>query len=191
MEFRRSLDESEMEIYGPGWKLEMELGWSRDLNVDEAGAVWMWLAHLQTLMCLIWRLDESLDIFKTWMEVRRSMDWYGMQIYVHLLTWDTICMERACEYWSLDWGETIIPRPGWEVDLGWFEIHFLGHAYGKVELEWSWDAILVTYMSVKCDLDEGETQKSVLVVCETWHVWRWDTNVVSQWKWNCTWMDVR
>ena len=26
IEFRRSLDESEMEIYGPGWKLEMELG---------------------------------------------------------------------------------------------------------------------------------------------------------------------
>ena len=26
MEFRRSLDESEMEMYGPGWKLEMEHG---------------------------------------------------------------------------------------------------------------------------------------------------------------------
>ena len=118
MEFRRSLDESEMEIYGPGWKLEMELGWSRDLNVDETGAVWIWLAHLQTLMCLIRRLDESVDIFKTWMEVRRSMDWYGMQLYVHVLTWDTICMERACEYWSLDWDETIIPRPGWEMGPG-------------------------------------------------------------------------
>ena len=34
-------------------------------------------------------------------------------------------------------------------------------------LELSLDAILVTYMSVKCDLDEGETQNSVLVVCET------------------------
>ena len=64
-------------------------------------------------------------------------------------------------------------------------------------------------MSVKCDLDEGETQNSVLVVCETWHVWRWDTNVVTQaevelymdegeigifgpgWKWAGTWMEMR
>ena len=64
-------------------------------------------------------------------------------------------------------------------------------------------------MSVKCDLDEGETQNSVLVVCETWHVWRWDTNVVTQaevelymdegeigifgpgWKWAGTWMEMK
>ena len=75
--------------------------------------------------------------------------------------------------------------------------------------EWSWDAIRVTYMSVKCYLDEGETQNSVLVVCDTWHVWRWDTNVVTQaevelymgegvieivapgWKWAGTWMEMR
>ena len=41
MEFRCSLDESEMGIYGPGWKLEMEHGWSRDFNGDEPGPMWM------------------------------------------------------------------------------------------------------------------------------------------------------
>ena len=53
MEFRCSLDDSEMGIYGPGWKLEMKHGWSRDLNGDETGSVRMWVAHLQTLVCLI------------------------------------------------------------------------------------------------------------------------------------------
>ena len=64
-------------------------------------------------------------------------------------------------------------------------------------------------MSINCDLDEGETQNSVLIICETWHVWRWDTNVVTQaevemymdegeigifgpgWKWARTWMEMR
>ena len=172
-EFRCNLDESEMGIYGPGWKLEtvfkisagprtltgkiwvgparfgklsffiiykfsqnrasvrqvsdlilktveMEHGWSKDLNGDEPGPMWMWVAHLQTLMCLRWCLDESVNesIFRTWVEVRRYMDSCEMQIYVHLLTWDTIWMEKACEYWSLDWGETLISRPGWEMGPG-------------------------------------------------------------------------
>ena len=64
-------------------------------------------------------------------------------------------------------------------------------------------------MSINCDPDEGETQNSVLIICETWHVWRWDTNVVTQaevemymeegeigifgpgWKWARTWMEMR
>ena len=156
-----------MGIYGPGWKLEMKHGWSRDLNGDKTGSVWMWVAHLQTLVCLIWWLGESVDIFKTWVEVRRYMDWYEIQIYVHLLTWDTIWMERECEYWNLDWGETAIPRPGWEMGPGLIWDTPPETCLGKMGLELSLDAILVTYMSVKCDLDEGETQNSVLVVCET------------------------
>ena len=112
---RHDLDRGETWMW---WKLEMEHGWSRDLNGDKTGPVLMWVAHLQTLICLIWWLDESVNIFKTWSEVRRSMDWSEMQIYVHLLTWDTIWMGRACDYWSLDWGETITHGPGWEMGIG-------------------------------------------------------------------------
>ena len=67
-------------------------------------------------------------------------------------------------------------------------------------LEWSWEANLVTYMSVKCDLDEGETKLSlgcmrdvtcleVRYQCSyaggsgTVHRWRWDRNL-------CTWMEM-
>ena len=141
MEFRHSLDESEMEIYGPGRKLEMEHGWSRDLNGDETGPVWMWVAHLQTLMCLIWWLDESVDIFKTWMEVRRFIDWYEMQIYVHL----EIRMGLRLD---MDGIEMQFYGPGWSWNITWVEVSrkYQDMDWGETRHEYRWDLNLVTWI---------------------------------------------
>ena len=140
------------------------------------------------------------SIFETWMEMRCYMDWCELQIYAPLLAWDIIWMERTRAYGSLDWDETLISRPGWRWNGTWvdFDMIILRYALGEMGLGWCWDAILVTYMSVKCDLDEGEAQKSLLgcwwdmtwlqVRCkygvqdggEIVHGWRWDRNL---WTW--------
>ena len=78
MEFRRSLVESEMEIYGPGWKLEMEQGWSRDLNGDD--------------LC-----GCELHIFKPWCV------WYGDWMNLWIFSrpgwrWDVPWIDMRCKY---------------------------------------------------------------------------------------------
>ena len=145
-------------------------------------------------------------IFETWMEMRCYMDWCELQIYAPLLMWGIIWMERTGAYGAygnLDWGKTLISRPGWRWDGTRidFDMNIMRYASGEMGLGWSWDVFLVTYMSVKRDPDEGEAQKSVLgcwwdvtwleVRCkysdhgggEIVHGWKWDRNI-----W--TWMEV-
>ena len=142
------LDGGEM---GPGfsWDAQLEtwLGWHEtrmrnywgELDGGDTRHGWWWHKILGTwirgdrtwvdVRCTTWDLDVFEMVpgwiwdsnFGTKMEVRGELYGYQMQIYVPLLMWNTICMERTHESGSLDWDHFQISRPVWVWDGTWIE----------------------------------------------------------------------
>ena len=119
------------------------------------------------------------------MEVRSELYGYQMQIYVPLLMWNTIRMERTHESGSLDWGHFRISRPVWVWDGTWIEFRCTSWDLHQVRCDWElkcysiiqhlgerrtgwrwitkigtwlgWDANILYWMDVKLCMDGGET----------------------------------
>ena len=103
--------------------------------------------------------------------------WSGWREGVNLGAW----MEMECKYWDL----------GVRWDFDWVETHILKLGYVEVELGWSWEANLLTWMDVRHEMDGCEMPTS----CP---VWRWDATWILGWDNNhgnvrqgMTCMDVR
>ena len=129
------------------------------------------------------------------MEVRSKLYGYHMQIYVPLLMWNTIWMEKTHESGSLDWGHFQISRPVWVWDGTWIEFRCTSWDLHQVRCDWElkcyssiphlgerrtgwrWITKIGTWLGVRCEY-------IVLNGGETLHGWRSDNN-------HATWMQVR
>ena len=121
-----------------------------------------------------WRLHKYLD---TWIHVKQDLDGSDTSIGCRWYTIIVILFEVKCNLnvcvcvcgggggggggmggWGLDWVETHILRPGYII---------------KVELGWSWGAILLTWMDVRHEMDGCEMSTS-------WPGWRWDATWIKE-----------
>ena len=111
------------------------------------------------------------------MEVRSELYGYQMQIYVPLLMWNTIRMERTHESGSLDWGHFRISRPVWVWDGTWIEFRCTSWDLHQVRCDWE----LKCYSSIQ-HLGERRTGWRGITKIGTWL--GWDANILY-------WMDVK